>query len=70
MEVLAGVAKDWLSTLSCWGAAVHTHDNSWKIIDIKVMMMKVQHGDSDKPDYYYYYFYIYEALESWSCWQK
>ena len=33
------VAKGWLSTLSCWEAAVHTHDQSWKKMDVKMMMM-------------------------------
>ena len=35
------VAGGWLSTLWCWEAAVHTHDWSWKKIDVKMMKMMI-----------------------------
>ena len=38
------VAKEWLSTLCCWEAAVYTHDLSWKKMDIKLMMMMIKSG--------------------------
>ena len=33
------VAEGRLSTLCCWEAAVHTFDESWKNMDVKLMMM-------------------------------
>ena len=33
------VAKGWLSTSCSWDAAFHTHDLSWKKMDVEMMMM-------------------------------
>ena len=40
-QEIPNVAKSWMSTSCCWEAAVRILDQSWRKMDVKLMMMTI-----------------------------